>query len=111
MLLTEDGWVAARVPGRTDCYLFAYGRDYKAALKALYQLSGNQPLLPRWTLGNWWCRYCETSSSTRWDATIVADLLPPIGQVKYTSESFLSLMDRFRAEDIPLSVAVIDMDW
>ncbi|KAM3426037.1 hypothetical protein NHJ13734_009710 [Beauveria thailandica] len=90
MLLTEDGFVAPRKPGldRVDSYLFCYGHDYRDAVKALYRLSGPQPLLPRWALGNWWSRYYE-----------------------YTADSYLELMDTFRENRIPLSVAVIDMDW
>ena len=30
---------------------------------------------------------------------------------KYTTDSYLELMDKFKDESIPLSVAVIDMDW
>lgn len=90
MLFSNDGFVASRRhgPGRVDCYLFAYGHDYREAIKALYSISESPPLLPRWALGNWWSRY-----------------------YKYTTDSYLALMDRFREEGIPLSVAVIDMDW
>ncbi|MCB0992986.1 MAG: hypothetical protein KDB16_18555, partial [Acidimicrobiales bacterium] len=69
-------------------YVFAYGHDYRGAIQALYALSGHQPVLPRWALGNWWSRYH-----------------------RYSEQSYLSLMDRFASEQIPLSVAVIDMDW
>ncbi|NUR08428.1 MAG: DUF4968 domain-containing protein [Nocardioidaceae bacterium] len=88
VLLTDDGWIASRRPGNLDLYVFSFGRDYKAALKALYRLSGPTPLLPRYALGNWWSRYHP-----------------------YTAEEYLALMDRFRSEHVPLSVAVIDMDW
>lgn len=90
MLFTGDGFIAPRKPGpeRVDSYLFCYGYDYRDAVKAFYQVSGSQPLLPRWALGNWWSRYYE-----------------------YTAESYLELMDTFREKRIPLSVAVIDMDW
>lgn len=89
-LFTEDGFVAPRRPGpgRIDAYLFCYGHDYREAVRALYKISGPQPLLPRWSLGNWWSRYYE-----------------------YTTDSYLELMDTFRKDGIPLSVAVIDMDW
>lgn len=73
---------------RIDGYLFAYGLDFKAAIKAFYAVSGKQPLIPRWALGNWWSRYHV-----------------------YSAGEYLELMDRFRKEDVPLSVAVIDMDW
>jgi alpha-glucosidase (family GH31 glycosyl hydrolase) len=88
VLLEDDGWIAERRPGTVDLYVFAYGRDYKAALKALFTLTGPTPLLPRYALGNWWSRYHP-----------------------YTADEYVDLMDRFRAEGVPLSVAVIDMDW
>jgi alpha-glucosidase (family GH31 glycosyl hydrolase) len=51
MLLTSDGWVAARDGGKSDLYLFAYGLDYRAAMKAFYTVSGKTPLVPRWGTG------------------------------------------------------------
>ncbi|PHH91362.1 hypothetical protein CDD83_776 [Cordyceps sp. RAO-2017] len=89
-LFTDDGFVATRRPGadRVDGYLFCYGHDYRDAVSALYRLSGPQPLLPRWTLGNWWSRYYE-----------------------YTADSYLELMDTFDKHKIPLAVGVLDMDW
>lgn len=90
MLFEDDGSIAPRRPGsgRVDGYLFAYGHDYRDAVKALYSISGPTPVLPRWALGNWWSRYYE-----------------------YTADSYLELMDEFLAHKIPLSVAVLDMDW
>ncbi|BCS19692.1 glycoside hydrolase family 31 protein [Aspergillus puulaauensis] len=89
MLFDDSGFVAPRRPGdRFDCYLFCYGRDYKDAIKALYAVSGKQPAIPRYVLGNWWSRYYA-----------------------YHQDEYVALMDKFRAHDIPLSVAVLDMDW
>lgn len=88
VLLTDDGWIAARRPGTLDLYVFAYGHDFPRALEVLYALTGPTPLLPRYALGNWWSRYHP-----------------------YSAEEYLSLMDRFRENGIPLSVAVIDIDW
>lgn len=93
LLLTDDGWIAPRRPAppgteRTDLYVFAYGHDYRGALRAFYDVSGPQPLLPRFALGGWWSRYH-----------------------RYTADGYLALMERFRAEGIPFSVSVIDMDW
>lgn len=89
LLLNEVGWVQQR-PDRAakDIYFFGYGRDYLTALKDFYQLTGKAPLLPRYALGNWWSRF-----------------------YKYSEKSYLELMDRFQSENIPFSVAVIDMDW
>ncbi|WP_426594632.1 TIM-barrel domain-containing protein [Cellulomonas sp. McL0617] len=88
MLLESDGWVTPRDGSRTDLYVFAYGHDYRAAVQALYAVSGPTPVLPRYALGNWWSRYH-----------------------RYTSDSYSAILDRFVAEDIPIAVAVLDMDW
>ncbi|MDO5645142.1 MAG: glycoside hydrolase family 31 protein [Dermabacter sp.] len=74
--------------GYRDLILFASGHDAAGALADFYALSSAPPLLPAFALGNWWSRYHP-----------------------YTEASYLELMDRFEAEQIPLSVAVIDMDW
>lgn len=88
VLLSADGWVAPRPSGGRDLYLFAHGLDYRAALADYHRLTGPVPLVPRFVLGNWWSRY--------WP---------------YRADEYLGVMDRFRGESIPLSVAVIDMDW
>ncbi|RMZ74795.1 hypothetical protein DV737_g5740, partial [Chaetothyriales sp. CBS 132003] len=93
MLFDHDGFVAGRRPShagehRVDGYLFAYGHDYRGAIQAFYQLSGKQPLLPRWALGNWWSRY-----------------------YRYHQQEYIDLVDKFKQHDVPLSVAVVDMDW
>jgi hypothetical protein len=89
MLFDGNGFVAPRQAGdRADRYLFCYGRDYKAAIKAFYAVSGKQPVVPRFVLGNWWSRYYA-----------------------YHQDEYVALMDKFRAHSIPLSVAVLDMDW
>ncbi|MCJ1333125.1 hypothetical protein MMC10_009819 [Thelotrema lepadinum] len=89
-LFDGKGWVASRRSGedRIDGYVFAYAHDFRLAVKALYALSGGQPLLPRWSLGNWWSRYYD-----------------------YSAEEYTGLMDRFKDEGIPINVAVIDMGW
>ena len=83
----ESGFRARPCP-EVDLYFFGYGRDYLRALKDFYHLTGQTPLLPRYALGNWWSRY--------WP---------------YTSQEYTDLMDRFKAEGVPLAVSVIDMDW
>lgn len=89
MLFDGKGFVAGRRPGdRIDGYLFAHGHSFKDAIKDFYKVSGKQPVLPRWALGNWWSRY-----------------------YKYTQDEYIGLMDEFQRKEIPLSVAVVDMDW
>lgn len=87
-LLTEDGWVEPREKGVVDLYFFGYGREYFKCMHDFFKLTGSTPLLPRYALGNWWSRY--------W---------------RYDEQEYMQLMDKFRKEDIPFSVAVIDMDW
>lgn len=88
MLLVDDDFVIREDEEAIDIYFFGYGLDYKEALRDFYKLSGATPLLPRYSLGNWWSRY-----------------------YKYTDESYLELLERFKREDIPFNVAVLDMDW
>ncbi|MEP6560725.1 MAG: TIM-barrel domain-containing protein, partial [Nakamurella sp.] len=88
LLLDDDGWVAPRDGSKTDLYFFGFGHDYPAAVRSLYAVSGPTPVLPRFALGNWWSRYH-----------------------RYSSAEYLDLLDRFRAEGIPFSVAVLDIHW
>lgn len=88
LLMTDDGWVEPRKEGTVDLYFFGYGHSYVEAVKALYRLTGNPPLLPSYVFGNWWSRYHA-----------------------YSEESYMALISRFKEEDIPFSVSVIDMDW
>ena len=76
-----------------DQYLFCYGLadgqyDYQTALYDYYTLSGKTPMLPRYALGNWWSRYYA-----------------------YTQDEYKSLIQRFKKEQIPFTVAMLDMDW
>lgn len=87
-LLIGEDFVAPRNDEAIDIYVFCYGHRYLEALKDFYYLCGSTPLLPRFALGNWWSRY-----------------------YRYSEETYLSLMDTFASEEIPFSVAVIDMDW
>lgn len=88
LALREDGWVEPRRSGCTDIYFWAYGHDYLQAVRDFYHLCGKSPMIPRYALGNWWSRY-----------------------YKYTEKSYKELMLRFEKENLPFSVAVIDMDW
>jgi len=88
-LIDENGEITARKDSEAvDIYFFAYGKEYKKCLKDFLTLTGMPPLLPRYALGNWWSRYH-----------------------RYTQKEYIELIERFEKEEIPLSVAVIDMDW
>lgn len=86
-LLDESGHFVPRDGGK-DYYCFAYGNDYRQTIKAFLNISGSTPLVPRFALGVWWSRYHA-----------------------YTDDEYLNLMDRFEKENVPLTVATIDMDW
>lgn len=86
-LLDDTGHFISREGGR-DYYAFAYGKDYRETLRAFYKISSPVPLIPRYALGVWWSRYHA-----------------------YTQQEYLDLMKRFKAEDIPITVATVDMDW
>lgn len=88
LVLTEDGWVAPREGSSVDLYFFGYGHDYRRCLRDFCHLAGRTPMLPRYALGNWWSRYYA-----------------------YSEESYKALVRRFQKENVPFSVAVIDMDW
>lgn len=88
VLLDKNGMIAPRTGAAKDYYVFAYGRNYRDTIKAFYSISSPTPLIPRFALGVWWSRYHA-----------------------YTQQEYLSLMDRFEKEGIPLTVATVDMDW
>lgn len=83
-----DGEFIERSSKGTDIYFFGYGTDYRQGLKDYFALTGEVPMVPRYVFGNWWSRYHA-----------------------YTEESYKELIDKMQEEHIPLSVAVIDMDW
>jgi alpha-glucosidase (family GH31 glycosyl hydrolase)/putative sterol carrier protein len=90
LVFNEAGWLQARERnGETqDYYFFGYGKDYQACLNDFEKLAGRPPMIPRYILGNWWSRYWA-----------------------YSADELLGLMDEFKANGVPLSVCVVDMDW
>ena len=84
-----DGWVApAAARPHRPLRLRLRPRLRRARSRRSTPCPGHPPVLPRWALGNWWSRYH-----------------------RYTADGYLELIDRFEAEGVPFSVAVIDMDW
>lgn len=88
LLLTDDGILTEREKGSSDVYVFAYGDDYVGAINDFYKITGKPPLVPRYTLGNWWSRYKA-----------------------YTQKEYEDLMEEFERREIPLTIATVDMDW
>ncbi|HVC09047.1 MAG TPA: TIM-barrel domain-containing protein [Elusimicrobiota bacterium] len=88
-LILKNGWVAARPKGHgTDWFLFGYGLDYKAALRALTKMAGAVPLPRKYVLGSWYSRW--------WP---------------YTSADYRRIVAQYHAHGFPLDILVLDMDW
>jgi len=90
LVFNADGWLEPRnaPDGYCDLYFFGHGQDADACLQEFAQVTGSAPMLPRWALGNWWSRYWA-----------------------YSADELLGLMDEFIANNVPLSVCIVDMDW
>ena len=88
-LVIEDDWIKLNYPrNEIDIYIFAYGNDYKKALKTLFYVSG-KPALPRkCVFGSWYSRW--------WP---------------YTDEEIIKIVEGYEEHDFPLDIMVIDMDW
>ena len=87
-IIDDEGNIIPRENDIYDIYIFGYPGEYKKLLCDFYALTQYPPLLPRFALGNWWSRYH-----------------------RYSDSEYISLMEKFMRHDIPISVAVIDMDW
>lgn len=87
-LINEHGNFMARKGNGKDLYVFAYEKDYRETIRAFYKISSPTPIIPRYALGVWWSRYRA-----------------------YTQKEYEDLMQEFKTQDIPLTVATVDMDW
>ena len=91
LVFDENGWLTPRDSSQKDSidlYFFGYADDIPALLRDYTRIGGAIPMIPRYILGNWWSRYWA-----------------------YTQDELQSLMQEFRARDLPLSVCIVDMDW
>lgn len=87
-LLNARGNCVARSNKEIDVYVFMYSKDFSAALKDYYQLTGYPALIPRYALGNWWSR-----------------------NDTYDDEKLNNLIENFDNHHIPISVLMLDKDW
>ncbi len=88
LVVEDDARITPRSAKESDIYYFAYGYEYRQAVKDFFNLTGHAPLLPRFVFGNWWSRYKA-----------------------YSQREYIELMERFIYEQIPITVATVDMDW
>ncbi|MBP9988068.1 MAG: alpha-xylosidase [Ruminococcus sp.] len=87
-LFNTDGSISLRNGKCVDKYIFNFSDDFCGGLKEFYTMCGKTPVLPKYALGNWWSRYYA-----------------------YSQSEYLQLFDRFEKNNIPFTVATIDMDW
>lgn len=103
-LLSRDGWYVIDDSGKEimkagwfterpkehlrDLYFFAYGSDYKAALKALTAIGGKVPMTRKYVHGSWYCRW--------WN---------------YTEQDYRDIIQGYKDHDFPIDILVMDMGW
>ena len=87
-LIINNGILEENKNQKFDMYIFLYRKDFNFCLKDYFYLTGNPPLLPRYALGNWWSK-----------------------NYNYSTNSLNKLFDRFKKEEIPISVLLLDKDW
>lgn len=82
-------WVTSRTTKEyQDWYFFGHGHDYAKAMLDYTQVAGRIPMPPRYAFGYWWCRY--------WS---------------YSDSEMKELVNNMKSNNIPIDVAIIDMDW
>jgi hypothetical protein len=82
-------WVAQRQDKESlDWYFLGYKHDYKKALNDFTKIAGKMPMPPLYVFGYWYSKY-----------------------QRYTEQDFRDIVAEIKANDIPLDVLVIDMDW
>lgn len=74
--------------GYIDIYLFMYEKDFGFCLQDYFKLTGMPAFIPRYALGNWWCR-----------------------NLPYTQDEIKKISGKFTDNDMPLSVMLLDKDW
>ncbi len=88
LVFNEAGWLMPRDHPQRDLYFFGYGHAFGDCIQDFTRLAGAVPMIPRYFLGNWWSRYWA-----------------------YNQGELQALMEEFRANEVPLSICILDMDW
>lgn len=87
LIFNLEGSVSRKNQKGYDIYLFAYGTDFKRALKSYFNLTGASFLLPRYALGLWWNKYDN-----------------------YNVDKIKDIHTKFKINNIPYSVFVLN-NW
>ena len=88
LIMDECSNVYKREEGSKDFYLFAYSNDFNEVLHDYFTLTGYPDFVPRYSLGNWWSR-----------------------DIPYSDEHIVPLINKFRMNNIPISIFLFDKDW
>ena len=86
--INEMGSVEQPIKGNRDIYLFIYNKDFGLCVQDYFKLTGLPSLIPRYALGNWWCK-----------------------DTPYNEQDINELVENFEKNNIPLSVLLLDKDW
>ncbi|MCF0199016.1 MAG: DUF5110 domain-containing protein [Bacteroidaceae bacterium] len=81
-------WEEPADKAATDWYFMGYGHDYMRALGDWTKVAGRVPLPPKYIFGYWYSRYWA-----------------------YSQSDFMRLVSEIEANDLPLDVMIMDMDW
>ncbi len=68
-----------------DLYVFLYNKDFYHCLNDYFAITGNPPLIPRYALGNWWCK---------------SDL--------YNEYDLAMIINNFEKKNVPISIFMMD---
>jgi len=95
-------WIASRAEkDNQDWYFFVYGRDYGHVLQEYAELCGKIPMIPRYALGAW-------ITDLNYEYLPGSDF---VQKYRYSDEDIKKLILRFREENIPLDILVLDFAW
>ena len=83
-ILDQNGNIITPNYSNIDTYLFVYASDFGVGLRDYFNLTGLPPLIPRYALGVWWSK-----------------------NESYGEEDILDLVNKFKKNDIPLSVLLL----
>ena len=101
----QKQWIEPRKQkNNQDWYLFTYGRDYMKVLNEYSELSGYIPMIPRYTLGPW-----ITDMNFEYFPNSYQSQQPVFK--KYNEQHLKNEILKFRHNNIPLDVLVMDFGW
>lgn len=87
LVINNDEYVK-REKDLIDIYVFLYRKDFGLCLRDYYALTGMPSMIPRYALGNFWSK-----------------------DESYTEEEVLDIANKFKINQIPLSVILLRNKW